>query len=264
MSRKQISQPLSPRDDSYPIYFILIFFIIAIILLLIVFANFPPFTNDQRENLKIPTDFEGLRKVGNILSIYTKEYYFTVMAGYSAVYVVLNTFSIPGSIFLSFLGGALFGLPVGVLLVCTLTTTGATLCYVLSHFIGRNLVKKFFPDKLKMLGDEISKHRRNLMSYILFLRVTPLVPNWFINISSPILGVPFSIFIPGTFFGIIPATFIAVRAGLTLQELHSLDQILDIRILITLFSLGLLSLLPTWKPFQNMLNNVLNSNKKHG
>lgn len=33
----------------------------------------------------------------------------------------LQTFSIPGSIFLSFLAGALFGVPVGVLFVCAVS-----------------------------------------------------------------------------------------------------------------------------------------------
>ena len=30
--------------------------------------------------------------------------------------------------------------------------------------------------------------RGNLLSYILFLRITPFLPNWFINIVSPVIG----------------------------------------------------------------------------
>jgi len=64
---------------------------------------------------------------------------------------------------------------------------------------------------------QINKHKKHLFNYLLFLRLTPLLPNWFINISSPVLGVPYSYFCLATFFGIMPASFIAVKAGLTLQ-----------------------------------------------
>jgi len=36
---------------------------------------------------------------------------------------------------------------------------------------------------------------------MLFLRLTPLVPNWFVNIASPIVGMPIKIFATGTLFG---------------------------------------------------------------
>ena len=37
--------------------------------------------------------------------------------------------------------------------------------------------------------------------HFLFLRVTPILPNWLINVSSPIVGVPFLYFSVGTFLG---------------------------------------------------------------
>jgi uncharacterized membrane protein YdjX (TVP38/TMEM64 family) len=36
---------------------------------------------------------------------------------------------------------------------------------------------------------------------MLFLRLTPLVPNWFVNIASPIVGMPVKYFSLGTLFG---------------------------------------------------------------
>ena len=36
---------------------------------------------------------------------------------------------------------------------------------------------------------------------MIFLRFTPLVPNWFVNLASPIVGMPFLHFSLGTFFG---------------------------------------------------------------
>lgn len=218
----------------------------------------------------------------------------------------LQTFSIPGSIFLSFLAGALFGLPLGLFLVASvcflgnyyknnvhrlllsecktqrvdnnsddrnnvqhqltalwtydcagnhvitfcvfsfvfqLSTIGATNCYFISFYLGRNTINKLFPDKLAWFGSEVnnslkhgsshhtrtrihththimqerkmskvamsaiiqtttlstsvtsinkhfcwqvSKHSSSLLNYVLFLRFTPVIPNWFVNIAAPL------------------------------------------------------------------------------
>jgi uncharacterized membrane protein YdjX (TVP38/TMEM64 family) len=36
---------------------------------------------------------------------------------------------------------------------------------------------------------------------MLFLRITPLLPNWFVNVASPIVGVPLHIFVLATLVG---------------------------------------------------------------
>lgn len=48
---------------------------------------------------------------------------------------------------------------------------------------------------------QVDKHRDHLINYIIFLRITPFLPNWFINITSPIINVPLGVFFLGTFLG---------------------------------------------------------------
>ena len=48
---------------------------------------------------------------------------------------------------------------------------------------------------------QVQKHKDDLLSYIIFLRITPFLPNWFINISSPVIDVPLLPFFVGTFVG---------------------------------------------------------------
>ena len=43
---------------------------------------------------------------------------------------------------------------------------------------------------------------------MLFLRLTPLVPNWFVNVSSPIVGIPIKYFALGTLFGKLSKQFL--------------------------------------------------------
>jgi len=37
---------------------------------------------------------------------------------------------------------------------------------------------------------------------MMFLRLTPLIPNWFVNLGSPLVGMPYLYFIVASFFGI--------------------------------------------------------------
>lgn len=46
---------------------------------------------------------------------------------------------------------------------------------------------------------------------MLFLRVTPTLPNTFINFASPIVDVPYHTFFLATVIGLIPAAFVTVR-----------------------------------------------------
>ena len=48
---------------------------------------------------------------------------------------------------------------------------------------------------------QVARHREHLLNYIIFLRITPFLPNWFINITSPVINVPLMPFFLGTFIG---------------------------------------------------------------
>jgi uncharacterized membrane protein YdjX (TVP38/TMEM64 family) len=50
---------------------------------------------------------------------------------------------------------------------------------------------------------------------MLFLRLTPLLPNWFINLSSPVVGIPVSTFACATFFGQMPMNLVFWFSGNT-------------------------------------------------
>jgi uncharacterized membrane protein YdjX (TVP38/TMEM64 family) len=95
---------------------------------------------EHLNKLKIPKNFQDVKEIGKILSFYTKQYYLFVFIIYSTTYIFLQNFSIPSSIFLSLLGSHLYGFFTGTLLVCTLSTIGATNSYCISYFIGKKLI----------------------------------------------------------------------------------------------------------------------------
>jgi len=244
---------------------LILLFAAAVAVLVAIFLNFPSLRPQHRAALKLPANFSDVQTLSSIFGEYTHEHYWSVVGAFGAIYVFLQAFSIPGSVFLSFLAGALFGFLRGFLLVCSTATVGAFFSYLLSHYLARGMVLRLFPEKIALLGSELARHRSHLLNYLLFLRITPFLPNWFINLAAPILGVPASTFILGTFFGIMPATFFAVRAGLTLQNIKRPRDVFDAYSIATLAICAVLSILPTLKPVQVFLDSLFNrkSSKTH-
>lgn len=195
--------------------------------------------------LKLPRSLSDLRILKDNIGTYAKVYPAKFILGYCSTYIFMQTFMIPGTIFMSLLAGALFGVLKGLILVVFNATAGASSCFFLSKLIGRPLVSWLWPEKLRFFQAEIAKRRDKLLNYMLFLRITPTLPNLFINLASPIVDIPFHIFFSATLVGLIPAAYITVKAGLALGELKSVKDLYDLKTLSVLFLIGFISILPT-------------------
>lgn len=208
----------SSHQKSRPWIILLIFGLFASAIF-VVYHNFPEVSSEEKVHLKYPRNLEDAKQLGRVLSKYKENNYSVVLCGVVVVYITLQSFAIPGSIFLTILSGYLFPFYVALLLVCTCSATGAAVCYTLSNLFGRSLVLRKFPDRISKWQVDLSKHRDDFLSYMIFLRVTPIVPNWLINIASPVLDVPLSPFFWGTFLGVAPPSFLYIQAGSTLEQL---------------------------------------------
>ena len=148
--------------------------------------------------------------------------------------------------FLSFLGGALFGVPGGVLLVATAAAVGASGSYLVSSFALRGVVERRAGDRLLRFRALVAQRSgRDLLLLIVGLRITPLLPNWFVNLASPVVHVPLHTFFVGTFFGVMAPSVFHVRAGVALDQLVKPSDALDWGAVLSLCGLGLLTVLPT-------------------
>lgn len=167
-----------------------LFFIFGTITYFII-VNMPVLTPVEKEMVyRIPRDGDDLNKIATVIKAYSETNYYEVIAAFCCLYVFLQTFAIPGAIFLSILSGALFGGIQGFILVCICATSGATICYCLSWVLGKALIVRCMPGRIVMFSRKLHEQGDHIFWYLLFLRITPLLPNWFINISSPILDVP--------------------------------------------------------------------------
>jgi len=223
---------------------ILVIFSIGIVVLLGVFKLSPPLSEDEKKHVKLPKNMDDARALGNVLETYTEEYFGQVIYCYFTTYIFLQTFSIPGSVFLSVLAGYLFNTWMAMFFVCLCSAIGASFAYILAHIIGHIFVEKFFQERVDKWRVQVDKHRDDMMSYMLFLRITPFLPNWFINFTSPILSIPLTTFFIATLFGVAPLSFIAVSAGKGLQQLIKFQDALTYDSVILVIAAAILSLVP--------------------
>ncbi|XP_047341098.1 uncharacterized membrane protein At4g09580-like [Impatiens glandulifera] len=105
--------------------------------------------------LKLPRSLEDLQILRDHLESYTSDYTIQVLVGYCIVYIFMQTFMIPGTVFMSLLAGALFGVLKGLVLVVFCATSGASSCYFLSKMVGRPLVLSLWPDKLNFFQEQV-------------------------------------------------------------------------------------------------------------
>jgi uncharacterized membrane protein YdjX (TVP38/TMEM64 family) len=155
---------------------------------------------------------------------------------------------VPVASVLTISSGLLFGTLLGGALTVVGATVGATIVFLSSRSAFGNLLTKRAGGALASLRDGFE---RDAFSYLLALRLTPVVPFWVINLAAGLFGVRLSHFFTATALGIMPATFIfasiGAGAGVALAAGRSVafsELVQQPQIFLPLVGLGLLSLIP--------------------
>lgn len=200
--------------------------------------------SEQASRLKFPSDLEELRQLAHLLHFYKTEHTGFVLLLFCSAYLYKQSFAIPGSSFLNILAGAIFGPYQGLLLACLLTTAGSTVCYLLSQAFGKRYIVSLFPDKVSMLQGKVEENQDCLFFFLLFLRFFPMTPNWFLNMSAPIVNIPITFFCCSVFIGLLPYNFLCVQTGVMLSEVSSLDDLFSWERLAQLLLMACAALLP--------------------
>ncbi|KPA75668.1 hypothetical protein ABB37_08232 [Leptomonas pyrrhocoris] len=160
----------------------------------------------------------GIAKFCRELQELSQQQYWQVLLFITTLYLTLQTFCIPGTVVLNAAVGAVMGTLLGVPSCTLLGTAGASCCYLLSRTVGTSLVEAADARLMKGKGitkirGQVARYRSDLFVYLLFLRLTPILPNWLVNLASPVVGVPLHTFAGATMLGIAPQTYLTVRFG---------------------------------------------------
>ena len=176
-----------------------------------------------------------------------KQYPFIITAVFMLTYIMSVALSLPIGTLLTILGGYIFGQTLGVVYVITSATTGACIVFSLAKTAVGVSLREHAEHNIKIMEPGF---RKNALYYMLFLRLIPIFPFFIVNIVPAFLGVNLKPYLFGTFFGIIPSTFIFVSAGASLGSIFSsgntftIDDILTPDSIILLGSIAILTLLP--------------------
>lgn len=125
---------------------------------------------------------------------------------YVVAYAAATALALPGSL-LTIVGGAVFGLGWGVVLVTLGANLGANAAFGLARVLGRDGVERLMRGRLRGLGAATARH--GFMG-LLALRLIPLVPFNALNVGSGLTAMPWRDYALATAIGIVPGTFVYV------------------------------------------------------
>lgn len=135
---------------------------------------------------------------------------FLALGAFIILYAAAVAISFPGASILTVFGGFLFGLATGVPAIVFAATLGAVIVY----FAAKTAAGDFFRERAKGFFAQMEKgFRENELSYMFLLRLAPVFPFWAVNIGAGALGVSLRNYIIGTFFGIVPGSFVYASIG---------------------------------------------------
>ena len=162
---------------------------------------------------------------------------------YFVIYVVVSALSIPGAAILTLLGGALFSLWEGVLLVSFASTLGATLAMLASRYLLRDGVQRRFTLQMKTVNAGMA---RDGAGYLFALRLMPLFPFFLVNLLMGLTRITVRRYWWVSQVAMLPATVVFLNAGRELGRVTSLRDILSPGLLFAFTLLGLFPLATRW------------------
>ncbi|MCG3098494.1 TVP38/TMEM64 family protein [Enterobacter sp. DRP3] len=156
-----------------------------------------------------------------------------------ALYVVVSALSIPGAAILTLLGGALFPLWEGTVLVSFASTLGATLAMLASRYLLRDWVQRRFAQQMKTVNAGMA---HDGAGYLFALRLMPLFPFFLVNLLMGLTRIGLRRYWWVSQLAMLPATVVFLNAGRELGKVSTLHDILSPGMVFAFTLLGLLPL----------------------
>jgi len=154
---------------------------------------------------------------------------------YFSFYVVITAVSFPGAAVVTLLGGAVFGLWWGLLLVSFASSIGATCAFLVSRNLFRDWVNHKFGHHLETIHQGIE---REGAFYLFSLRLIPFIPFFVINLVFGLSRMKAMTFYWVSQLGMLAGTFVYVNAGHELGAIESLEDILTPKLIIAFLLLA--------------------------
>jgi len=165
---------------------------------------------------------------------------FQVALIFFLVYLVVTALSLPGAVILTLAAGALFGLGLGTLMVSFASSLGATLAFLASRYLLRDVVQQRFGERLKVVNEGVAKDGA---LYLFTLRLIPVVPFFLVNLLMGLSPMRTISYYWVSQLGMLAGTLVYVNAGTQLARIFSVSGILSPGLLLSFLLLGCFPLL---------------------
>ncbi len=134
-------------------------------------------------------------------------------AAFIGVYVLATALAIPGALWITIAGGFLFGLVGGSAATTIGATLGATVLFLLARYLLADALRARAGPFLKRIE---AGFQESPVSYLLTLRLIPVVPFFIANIAPAFVGARLPTFVLTTAIGILPGViaYTWIGAGL--------------------------------------------------
>ena len=156
------------------------------------------------------------------------------------LYVIVTAFALPISLLKTLLAGALFGFWPGLILVSFARSIGSTFCFLFSRYALRNYTQNKFRKYLEKVNKGIETDG---WLYLLFLRLSPIFPFFIINLVFGLTKMRALEFYLVSQVGMFIGTAIFVNAGVQIGNLNSIEEILTLKVIMSLTLIGVFPLL---------------------
>lgn len=173
----------------------------------------------------------------NVLREYYQMQPFIALCVYCAFYVAVTALSLPAATVLTLLGSAIFGFWPALVAVSVSSSVGATIAFLLSRYLFKDLVRaKFAGPRLESIDQGV---RTNGVFYLFALRLTPVFPFFLVNLTMGLTSISVATFYIVSQVGMLPATAIYVNAGMQLGAIEQARDVFSWKVFFSLTALGL-------------------------
>lgn len=159
---------------------------------------------------------------------------------YFVVYLLMAALALPGALLVTLLGGAIFGLLWGTILVSFASSIGATLAFLGSRFLAGGYVQSKFGNRMAPINRGIEKDGA---FYLFTLRLVPVFPFFIVNLLMGLTKLKTKTFYWVSQVGMLLGTIVYVNVGTQLAQLTSLKGILSPTLIGSFVLLGVLPLI---------------------
>ncbi len=158
------------------------------------------------------------------LLAFVDQRYVLAVAIFVLVYVIACACAVPGIVLLTIAGGLVFKPVPATAYIAFGATLGAIILYVVTRFVATDWVMARAGPWAQRTEEGF---RRNAWTYMFLLRLIPLFPFVMVNFVAALLRVPFKVFVVGTFFGVLPGTFVYATLGAGIGDVLAMGSEID-------------------------------------